>query len=160
MTFNAMKTLAASAVLAAFFTMPGVQAEQGKVDVGVLTCEVSGGSGFIIGSSKTLECEFETIKGNVQRYNGQINKFGLDIGFTQSAVISWAVVAPSFDETEDTLAGTYIGASAEASAGVGGGANVLVHATDDSISLQPLSLQGQTGLNAALGVAELVLDPA
>lgn len=160
MIFKSLKILAAGAALAAFYAPFGVQAKDGKIDIGILTCQVSGGSGFIIGSSKDLECEFETAKGGVKHYNGQINKFGIDIGFTQSATISWAVIAPSIDVAEDTLAGTYLGASAEASAGLGGGANVLVHATNDSILLQPLSLQGQSGLNAALGVAELVLDPA
>jgi hypothetical protein len=138
----------------------GAQAQDSKVDVGVLTCQVEGGSGFIFGSSKNLTCEFEMASGKVESYSGQINKFGLDIGFTNATTISWGVLAPNTTLGDDTLAGNYVGASAEASAGVGGGANVLIGGSQESISLQPLSVQGQTGLNAALGVAELILNPA
>jgi hypothetical protein len=60
--------------------------------------------------------------------------------------------------SDGALAGTYLGASAEATAGVGAGANLLIGGSDDTISLQPLSVQGQTGLNAALGVSELILN--
>jgi Protein of unknown function (DUF992) len=49
--------------------------------------------------------------------------------------------------------------AADASAGVGGGANVLVGGSNSSISLQPLSVQGQTGLNAAVAIAEVELHP-
>jgi Protein of unknown function (DUF992) len=57
-------------------------------------------------------------------------------------------------------AGNYGGASAEATVGAGLGANVLVGGSDRTIALQPLSVQGQTGLNVAAGVTELILRPA
>ena len=51
-----------------------------------------------------------------------------------------------------------MGASgAEATAGAGLGANLLVGGTGRSFSLQPLSVQGQTGLNFAAGVTTLTL---
>lgn len=160
MAFRTSGYFVACVALCAAFAPLNLSAQDSKVEAGILTCNVSGGTGFIIGSSKNLDCEFETVSGNVERYYGQINKFGLDIGFTEAATLSWSVLAPSTKFTEGTLAGTYIGASAEASAGVGGGANILVGGSDETISLQPLSVQGQTGLNAALGVAEIVLNPA
>jgi hypothetical protein len=135
------------------------QSESG-VEIGILNCSVSGGTGFIFGSSKDLECTFESADGGTERYYGQINKFGLDVGFTNEASLSWAVLAPTSELSEGALAGTYLGASAEATAGVGAGANVLVGGSNDTISLQPLSVQSQTGLNAALGVSEIVLNPA
>ncbi|MGB9657775.1 MAG: DUF992 domain-containing protein, partial [Pseudolabrys sp.] len=58
------------------------------------------------------------------------------------------------------LAGKYVGATAEASIAAGLGANVLVGGSDRTIALQPLSVQGQAGLNVAAGVAELILRPA
>jgi hypothetical protein len=136
------------------------QKNRDGVRVGVLTCEVSGGAAFIIGSSKDLRCRFEGASGKVERYVGVIDKFGLDIGVTGPAVLSWAVLAPTSDMRRGALAGNYVGASAGASVGVGGGANLLIGGSDETISLQPLSIQGQTGVNAALAVAGLALRPA
>ena len=58
------------------------------------------------------------------------------------------------------LAGNYGGASAEATVGAGIGANVLVGGSDRTVALQPVSVQGQAGLNVAAGVAGLDLQPA
>jgi hypothetical protein len=141
----------------------GADAQKGARDgvrVGVLSCEVSGGAAFIIGSSKDLRCRFEGAGGKTERYVGVIDKFGLDIGVTGPAALSWAVFAPTSDVRRGALAGNYVGASAEASVGVGGGANLLIGGSDETISLQPLSIQGQTGINAALAVAGLALRPA
>ena len=44
------------------------------------------------------------------------------------------------------------------SVGVGGGANVLVGGFNKTIALQPLSVQGQTGVNLAVGIAGLSLN--
>jgi hypothetical protein len=43
--------------------------------------------------------------------------------------------------------------------GVGGNANALVGGSNNSFALQPLSFEGQTGLNVAVGVAGLELRP-
>jgi hypothetical protein len=59
-----------------------------------------------------------------------------------------------------SLAGSYVGASAEATVGAGLGANVLVGGFQRSVALQPVSVSGQTGLNFALGVGDLELRPA
>ena len=157
-----LKKSAIAGAVALACLQPAVTSAQGesRVEIGVLNCIVSGGSGFIFGSSKDLDCTFEAADGGSERYYGQINKFGVDVGFTDKASLSWAVLAPTTEFPGGALAGNYIGASAEATAGVGAGANVLIGGSNDTISLQPLSVQGQTGLNAALGVSELVLDPA
>ena len=57
------------------------------------------------------------------------------------------------------LAGNYTGASAEATVGAGLGANVLVGGSNRTVALQPVSVQGQAGLNLAVGVAGLELRP-
>lgn len=153
-----LPVLAASALALVSFLAPGsiAQARDG-VRVGVLTCNVDGGTGFIFGSSKELNCRFESSTGKSERYEGEINKFGLDIGVTGPATLTWAVLAPTDDMSRGALSGSYVGATAEASAGVGGGANLLVGGSNETISLQPLSIQGGTGVNAALTVSELVL---
>lgn len=161
MKMQRMGLVAAGALLAVLTGTSAISAQQGDaVRAGVLSCEVSGGAGFVFGSSKSLSCTFELSEGRTERYTGSINKFGLDIGVTGPATMTWVVLAPTSNIGEGALAGSYVGASAEATAGVGGGANLLVGGSDDTISLQPLSVQGQTGLNAALAVSELVLNPA
>ena len=57
------------------------------------------------------------------------------------------------------LAGNYGGIGANASVGVGGGGNFLVGGPANAYALQPISVQGQTGLNVAAGVASLELEP-
>jgi hypothetical protein len=134
-------------------------AQAASVEIGVLTCKVSGGAGFIFGSTKDIECMFEGLSGSRDPYYGSIDKFGLDIGFTGQSVIVWTVFAPSADVPYGALAGNYGGVSAEATVGLGVGANALVGGSKSSIALQPVSVQGQQGLNVAVGVAALKLRP-
>jgi hypothetical protein len=70
--------------------------------------------------------------------------------------MDWAVFAPT-NKIRGALAGEYAGASAEATVGAGAGANVLVGGSNRTITLQPISVQGQVGLNLAVGVAGLNL---
>ena len=70
--------------------------------------------------------------------------------------MTWVVFAPG-SISPGALQGSYGGASAEVSAGLGLGANALIGGFNGSIALQPLSIQGQTGLNIAAGVASLEL---
>ena len=57
------------------------------------------------------------------------------------------------------LTGTYVGASGDISLGLGVGANVLIGGNNKSIALQPVSIEGQVGLNLALGIASFQLRP-
>ena len=108
--------------------------------------------GLIIGSSKGLECVFHPAGGGDQgHYVGSVKKLGIDIGVTNEAFVGWLVFAPGVVDP-DALEGTYIGATAQATVGLGLGANVLVGGFRKSIALQPVSLQGQTGLNVAAGI--------
>ena len=124
--------------------------------VGVLTCHVDSGWGFIFGSSRDLRCTYSG-NGRVEHYVGSISKFGVDIGYLQSGVIAWGVFTPTSDLGPGALSGSYGGATAGASAGYGADANVLVGGSTQSISLQPLSLEGDKGLNVAAGIAEITL---
>ena len=133
-------------------------ARAAHIEIGFLTCKVAGGIGFVFGSSKELECSFKGPHGTEQ-YHGSIDRFGIDLGFTDGGKIVWTVLAPSKDVPSGALAGGYAGISAEATAGLGIGANALLGGSNKSIALQPLSVQGQEGLNIAVGVAELRLSP-
>jgi hypothetical protein len=137
----------------------GASAQSGA-NVGVLSCTVEGGIGLILGSSKEMECNFDPSDGSEpHHYSGSVGKLGLDIGITNESYIAWQVIA-SGDLTPGSLAGNYVGASAQATAGVGLGANVLVGGSNESITLQPLSVQGQTGLNLAVGIGTMKLNYA
>jgi hypothetical protein len=132
---------------------------QDRTRVGVLDCDVSGGIGMIIGSRKAMNCTFTPAgQGPREAYTGSIGRFGLDVGATSGGRMAWAVFAPSAGGPA-ALAGTYAGAAADASVGVGLGANVLVGGSNRTIALQPLSVQAQTGVNLAVGVAALTLNP-
>lgn len=146
---------------ASLLALPAMAQSTGTTSrIGALTCNISGGPGFIITSSKALACTFKPTRGRQETYVGTIRKFGLDIGATTKGRIVWAVLAPSSSVRAGALAGDYVGVSAEATVGAGVQANALVGGFNKSINLQPLSVGGQTGLNIAAGVSELTLESA
>ena len=146
-------------VLAIALAKPAAaQQVKAGVKAGVLTCDVSAGMGFIIGSQKSVSCAFvpEGSGGRREDYDGSITKFGLDLGMTQRGVMLWAV----FTDTvagQGFLAGDYYGATGEVTIAAGLGANVLVGGSNRTVALQPISVSGQLGLNLAVGVAALHL---
>src|SRR5258708_28705690 len=149
---------AALSILA--FAATGTTAAPERIKAGTLDCDVSGGVGLIIGSQKQMTCMFTpTSGGRREVYLGTIHKFGLDVGATTGGKMAWTVYAPT-NQRVAALSGTYGGASGEATVGAGVGANVLVGGSERTVTLQPLSVQGQTGLNLAAGVASLELRPA
>lgn len=148
-------TVAAAFALAAMtFSAP---AHADGVKVGVLNCHVSSGWGFIFGSSKDLRCNFSPNNGNGERYQGTVSKFGADIGYTSGGILVWDVIAPQSGIKRGALTGDYAGVSASATAGVGVGANVLAGGFDRSVTLQPVSVEGNTGLNIAAGIGAISL---
>ena len=151
-----MKRIIMASLLAASVCAAPAFAREG-VKVGVLDCDVSAGIGMIIGSSKSVQCTFKGDGGRVERYEGKIGKLGIDVGATAETSMAWIVFAPG-KVNRGALEGTYSGASAEATVIAGLGANVLVGGFEKSINLQPLSVQGQTGLNVAAGLASLSLN--
>ena len=157
------KLCLASAALVAgglMFAAPS-QAAPAGVKVGILTCKVEPGWSFVVGSSKSLYCDYKPNKGRSERYVGDIQKAGVDLGYTDGATMVWAVIAPTSDAlSKDALEGEYVGASASAVVGVGGSVNVLVGGFDKSVTLQPVSVEGGTGVNLAIGVAALKLKHA
>jgi Protein of unknown function (DUF992) len=147
----AMMALAAAAALASL-TPVAAQSQ-----IGTLSCDTSGGIGLIITSQQRLDCTFEGADGRIEGYYGSISKFGLDLGATTRGVIVWAVFASTIDFRPFALEGDYVGASGQATAGVGATANALFGGFNRAFSLQPLSVGAQAGLNLALGVANMTL---
>jgi Protein of unknown function (DUF992) len=147
--------------LAALLSTP-LAAQQGyQTKVGALTCRTSASLGLIVGSHQRLSCRFSPDGGGPsENYFGHIKRLGLDLGVRAGGVMAWAVFAPTNGISHGALAGNYVGASGGISAGVGASANVLVGGSHRSFALQPLSLEGQAGINLALGVAGLKLASA
>ena len=149
--FLMLGAAAAMAVLAS-----SANAAPHGVRVGELTCNVASGWGFVFGSSKDLHCTYRG-NGHFEHYTGSISKFGVDVGYTEGGVLVWGVFAPTSDMRKGALSGDYAGASAQATVGVGVGANALVGGLDKSIALQPLSVEGSKGLNVAAGIGSISL---
>ncbi len=150
----------AAAFVAALGTGWGMSAPAsaaGGVTVGTLSCNVQSGWGFVFGSSRALNCVFHSATGRNDHYVGRISKWGADIGYTQGGVLIWGVIAPSADVGPGALSGGYAGGTASATVGVGLGANALIGGSNHSVALQPLSIEGNRGLNVAAGIASITL---
>src|ERR1700710_2233677 len=129
------------------------------VRAGILQCQGGQNVGFVVGSVTSLECVFQSEGRRPEPYVATIHRLGLDLGVTQLTRLSWAVNAPTNRVGRGDLSGNYGGVGANASVGVGGGGNFLVGGPANSYALQPISVQGQTGLNVAAGIADLELTP-
>lgn len=155
---------AAALIAGSAFATAAVAQDNETVDhteIGALNCDVSDGTGFIFGSTRELLCTFNPVQEGLpdEVYMGEINRYGVDIGQTQNGTMSWLVLAPTEAEyAQGALNGSYKGVSAEATVGVGLGANAMVGGSEDTLALQPVSLNTQTGLNFAIGVGEINLQ--
>jgi hypothetical protein len=149
-----------SALAAAWLAMaPPVDAAESGVKAGFLICDVDSGFGYILGSSRDVKCTYKPSSGKkTEQYKGAMSKFGVDIGYLNSATIVWAVFAPTSDIKPGTLAGQYTGATGSATVGMGLGANVMVGGSNKAFTIQPLSLEGDMGLNVAGGIGMLTLE--
>lgn len=144
--------------LAAVVLSAGSAAAQSRVEVGVLDCRGATKS-FIVGSVTDMRCTFRRSdrRGDRYRYRATINRIGPDISIFETTVVRWAVFARTRQIGPGDLRGSYGGIGAGASVGVGLGANALIGGSNNTIALQPLSVQGHTGLGIAVGIAGLTL---
>jgi hypothetical protein len=133
---------------------------QGRLQVGILECAGGPNVGYVVGSTTELQCVFKSDGRRPEPYVARLQRVGLDLGFTQNTGVAWAVYAPTRQLGRGDLSGSYGGVGANASVGVGFGGNLLTGGSANSYALQPLSLQGQTGLNATAGIVDVQLRPA
>ena len=128
---------------------------------GVLSCTMSPTIGLIVGSRQTLACQFKPDGGGAgEPYSGVIRRIGLDLGVTAGGGMAWAVLTSAEVPVPGGLAGTYVGGSGDIALGIGVGANVLIGGSNKSVALQPVSVEGQVGVNLAVGLANLELRPS
>jgi hypothetical protein len=154
MRFTTLFAVAATTLVASFAS---AQAQQ--VQVGVLECAGPRNVGYVVGSQTELNCVFNGNGMRPEPYVAVIHRVGLDLGFTEQSGLAWGVFAPSQQIGRGALAGHFGGVGANASVGVGFGGNLMVGGSSNAYALQPLSLQGQTGLNVTAGIAEIELHP-
>ena len=157
---KSFRLMIGAAVAVTGLAIASANAAPAGVKVGTLNCNVASGVGFVFGSSKDLRCTYEPTKASVEHYAGTISKWGVDIGYTGKGKLIWAVFAPTSDVRPGAIEGEYAGASAQATVGVGLGANVLIGGSNNSVALQPWSVQGQVGFNVQAGLQGFELRSA
>jgi hypothetical protein len=92
----------------------------------------------------------------IRAVNGFNQQIWTDIGYVQSGVIPWSVYAP---ETEAATNPGFVGGAikdrprARTWRPTVGLKNAMVGGAGGSIELQPVSIEGNSGLNLAAGVA-------
>jgi len=158
-------TAAAVFVVAAAVTS---HAQSSWTQVGMLRCTLAPSVGFIIAGQQRMACQFVPNQAAAppnqsappENYNGVMRTVGIDIGATAGGKLAWAVLSPTSGPAAGGLAGTYVGASGDVTVGIGAGANVLVGGSGQSVALQPVSVEGSTGLDLQLGMSGLELTPA
>jgi hypothetical protein len=154
---SALYVLCIGTALALMTMLP--VAQQSYNQSGVLSCRMAPTIGLIVGSQQAMRCEFRPERGAPEYYAGVMTRIGLDLGITVGGQMAWAVLVSSQVPRRGALTGTYVGGSGDITLGIGVGANLLVGGNNTSVALQPLSIEGQIGLNLALGIASLQLRP-
>jgi hypothetical protein len=156
-----VRTTCVSAIAAAVLMATAPTGAKANVEVGGLTCRSAGGVGYVVGSTLNFQCVFVPSGGGPQHhYLGVVRRIGVDLGVTQNVSLGWAVFAPTGVVHPGDLAGNYGGVQGNASVGIGVGANALVGGSNNSIALQPVSAEAQTGLNVSAGLTDLELRSA
>jgi hypothetical protein len=147
------RILSGAVLLGSLATFAAPSVAQERTQVGTLTCNMGPSIGLIVGSRQRLACVFTSNTGARESYRGTITRVGLDLGVTAGGRLVWGVYTRTRGLAPRALAGTYAGASGDIALGLGVGANALVGGSNRTVSLQPLSVEGQAGVNLALGVA-------
>ena len=158
MYFSTRLTTFGIAIAALIAPIAGADAAP-PMRAGILQCQGGQNVGFVVGSVTSLECVFKSEGRRPEPYIATVRRYGLDLGITGQTQLAWAVNAPSSRVRSGDLAGNYGGVGANASVGIGGGGNFLIGGPANAFALQPISLQGQTGLNVAAGIADIQLEP-
>ena len=156
---KAMKKFALLAGALVGLALAATTPARADVEVGTLSCRSPESATYIVVSGRSFNCIFTPSAGGpVQHYQAVIHRFGAQIGLSSDVTLAWAVFAPTMHVGLGALAGGYGGVSAGATLGIGGAANGLV-GSGNSLTLQPVSIEGQTGLNVIATVTSLELNP-
>ena len=127
--------------------------------VGALECHLSGNGPSLLVQDQSVDCVFASdgARTKNEHYIGKLTKIGANIGVNGKGDLLWGVVAATGRPGPGALAGNYGGPEASAKVGLGGGAAALVGGSDQTFSLQPLNVEGGSGLGFSAGVESLTL---
>jgi Protein of unknown function (DUF992) len=149
--------LSAAFLAGALAAVPGTGMAQ-SAKLGTLVCHISGGVGMILMENQALDCVFTDHSGAVSHYIGRLTNVGLNIGITGSGQLVWGVLAATNNVGPGALAGDYAGVQGAVGVGAGVGGAVLVGGSNKTISLQPISVSAETGLNLSAGIGNISLQ--
>jgi hypothetical protein len=150
----ALTTAAVALGLSATMALAG----DGGTQVGVLTCSMTGIENVVVYTKEEFACSFKPNHGDVQTYTGVIKEIGVNLSITKDNTMVWGVIAPEKDlSSPDELKGTYLGGTGQVEIGGGVAANILIGGSHQTISLQPISVNGMIGAGAALDIAKFEL---
>jgi len=163
---NAFKSVRPAVFLAAtLLALPAYTnaRAQGGIELGILSCRSVPGtqSNLILHSTVDLKCVFRGVGGE-EAYNGQTGvALGLDLNWRRSETLYFTVLGGTTDTRIGSygLTGNYVGGKASATADFGGGEAALFGGGSKNFSLQPVALEGTSGLGVAGGVSYLYLEP-
>ena len=135
------------------------QMANSKVYIGALTCEIAASNGYLIGSSKDMDCVFEPLIGGQQAYDGTFNRLGIDVGYTKKMRMLWKVFSIGSNHGPDAVVGKFIGENATITADQQTGGNWLYGGQDGAAVMQASALLDGTdqGYNIEYGVAQITL---
>jgi len=129
-----------------------------RIFIGSLTCNIAGGTGYVLGSSKSMDCVFLGKDGvSTAQYSGTINKVGIDIGYTKAMHTIWRVYSLGSDRAANSLSGTYVGEQGTAAAGSQAGGNWLYGGPNAEIGMVASGIVKEAGYNLAMGIGEMSL---
>ena len=132
--------------------------EKGGTQVGVLTCSMTGIDNVVVYTKEEFDCEYKPNHGDAQHYKGVIKEIGVNLSITKDNTMVWGVIAPVRElDSPDALKGTYVGGTGQVEIGGGVAANILIGGSGNTISLQPFSVNGMTGIGAALDISAFEL---
>src|ERR1700726_498538 len=85
---------------------------QPQFRAGVLQCQGGQNVGFVVGSTTSLQCVFQSEGHRPEPYIATLRRVGLDLGVTDHTRLTWAVSAPTNRVGRGDLAGNYGGVGA------------------------------------------------
>ncbi len=164
MKYSSIKTALRGAGLLAAILSPLFSAPAGaetRSELGVLECRTVEGTrlNLVVHSTVDVRCVYNNGTSK-EMYVGETGiGLGIDLNIKKDAVMVYTVFGLTGVKVGDhSLSGKYGGAKVSATVGVGLGAAVLVGGDSDNFALQPVALEGSTGLGAEAGLTYLHLE--
>jgi len=133
-----------------------------KVYIGALTCNVGGGMGYLIAGSRVANCLTTPETGRPQAYKATIRDLGLDLGETRPVRLLWKAYSAGSQRGPDALVGTYVGETAQVTAGSTTGGDWLYGGRDAEVALQATAafLGDNAGYNVQYAAITMTLSLA